>query len=327
MSRHAGPRHGPETLAARVRSAALPWPSLDWLNAKTVAGLIVALTLAFLGAISLMLRDIGSYARRKIDFPPVAQIDSAIAAAQERLNINSHDLVSKVELGTLYLEKGKESFPEGINELEEARDLGALDPRIFYCLGIMYQEVGLYDYALEEFRRFLRHYPDDKEIRLLEAKLLYRQGLYKEAVAEYERLKFHFPNDSLVEENLGLSLWAAKSTEQAIKSFNQLRSMDPVSARRAEFYLGQIAFEQGQFDQALDHFLRSQALGPIVGIPAAKLNSALAAAYQKLGRIDEARSSWQLVLQETPEDGQAKAALRDLNRRYPPRRKDIAKKS
>src|SRR5581483_7669885 len=115
---------------------------LDWLSRRPV-GVAAALGAAFLFAVWLAARPSASFTRRKIDFPAPPKLDAAIAAAQERLKADPQDLPALVELGTLHFQKGKDSYPDAINELEEARDLGALDARVFYCLGVMYQEVGL----------------------------------------------------------------------------------------------------------------------------------------------------------------------------------------
>jgi tetratricopeptide (TPR) repeat protein len=278
-------------------------------------------------AAAFVLRPADSFSRHKIEFQPASKIDSSLAAAQDRLRVDPQDLAALVDLGSLQFQKGKEFYPDAINALEEARDLGALDPRIFYCLGIMYQEVGLYPFALDEYKRYLRHYPNDRDIRMLEAKLLYKQGRYLEAVSEYERLKYRYPKDGLIEENLGLSLWGAKAVDRAAESFNLLKSSkDENQAKRAEFYLGEIALAQDQAQAALDHFLacRPQAASPSFGVAPYQVDAALAAAYEKLGRSDEAKASWQKVLTESPDDAaskQAKAALRGHPRRSAKKRR------
>jgi tetratricopeptide (TPR) repeat protein len=191
-----------------------------------------------------------------------------------------------------------------------------MDPRIFYCLGIMYQEEGLYPFALTEYQRFLRHYPEDKEIRMLAAKLYYRMGMFPEAVGEYERLKFNNPSDPLVEENFGLSLWGAKQSDRAIASFTTLKTYGGDFERRAEFYLGQLALEAGKFDEAADHFGRT-AVGtaPLPGIPDERVYTDLGMALQKLSRWDEAKTAWEAVLKADPKDPKAQAALREVTRR------------
>jgi tetratricopeptide (TPR) repeat protein len=311
-----------EDLVVRIKPPRVPGHfGLSWLSSKAAVIVVLAAGAVFVGVMYLLLQDAGSFSRRRIEFPPLPQLNTAIAAAQERLKTNPQDITTLVELGTLHFEKGKEFYPDAINELEEARELGALDPRIFYCLGIMYQEVGLYSFALEEYKRFLRHYPDDKEIRMLEAKLLYKQGNFPDAINEFERLKFQYPGDTLIEENLGLSLWAAKSADRAAESFNQLRSAGGDQGRRAEYYLGQIAFEQGKFADALTHYQEAQkgAEAGGWGIPADQLDFALASTYQKLGQFVMAKPLWEKVVAETNGDAKnkAKKALQETVRRIP----------
>ena len=301
----------------RLKPVRSPW-SLGggaWLNARTIPWLAaVSITLLF-GALWFVLRA-KPLPRRRVDFPAPPQLNSQISTAQDRLKANPQDISALVELGTLLFEKGKDSYVDAISDLEEARDLGALDPRIFYCLGIMYQDEGLYPFALTEYQRFLRHYPEDKEIRLLAAKLYYRMGLFPEAVGEYERLKFTSPADPLVEENLGLSLWGAKLMDRALGSFDQLKTYGGDFGRRAEFYKGQIALEAGKYQEAADHFAQcGVAASPLPGIPDERVYTGLGMALQKLSRWDEAKAAWEAVLKAAPKDPKARAALREVDRR------------
>jgi tetratricopeptide (TPR) repeat protein len=250
------------------------------------------------------------------------QIEAAIAAVQVRLSANPQDIAALVELGMLHFESGAPAYPDAVNEFEEARRLGSLDSRLFYCLGVMYQELGLYPFALEEYQKHLRNFPEDKEVRMLAAKLCYRQGDYETAVKEYERLRYRDPKDPLITENLGLSLWGAKLTDRAVECFQALKAAGGLPARRAQFYLGQMAFEAGRFQEALDLMQRSlpAANEPDFGLPKDRMCAAVAMAWQKLGRPAEARDAWQGVLKLTPNDAKALAALRDLNRRFPQKR-------
>lgn len=325
MTHRAAEEHAPEH--PRLRTVKNPWHlGGSWLNARTLswaAGLSIAVLFS---ALWFMLRE-KPLPRRRVDFPPPPQLNAQVSSAQERLKANPQDISALVELGTLLFEKGKDSYVDAINDLEEARDLGALDPRIFYCLGIMYQEEGLYPFALTEYQRFLRHYPEDKEIRMLAAKLYYRMGMFPEAVGEYERLKFVNPSDPLVEENLGLSLWGAKLMDRAEGSFGQLKTYGGDFNRRAEFYLGQIALEAGKFQEAADHFAQcGVASAPLPGIPDERVYTGQAMALQKLGRYDEAKSAWEAVLKAAPKDPKAQSALREVVRRLGAARRAAKKK-
>jgi tetratricopeptide (TPR) repeat protein len=285
----------------------------SWLDPRTVM-IAAAVSIAMLfAALWLMVRE-KPIPRRRADVAPAPQIANRVAAAQERLKANPQDIAALVDLGTLLFEKGKPSYVEAIGALEEARDLGALDPRIFYCLGIMYQEEGLYPFALTEYKRFLRHYPEDKEVRMLTAKLYYRMGLFNDAVGEYERLKFQDPGDPIVEENLGLSLWGAKLVDRAAGSFGALKSVGGEFARRADFYLGQIALEAGKTQEAYDHFVLVGE-GELSGLEPERAPTGLGMAAQKLGKWEEARVAWERALKAAPGDVKAAAALREATRR------------
>ncbi|MCR4297068.1 MAG: hypothetical protein NUW21_16170 [Elusimicrobia bacterium] len=299
---------------ARLKPVKSPWALAGgWLSPRAVAVTAGLSIVVLFGVLTFLLRE-KPLPKRRADFPPPPQVAAQIAAAQERLKADPQDISALVELGTLKFEKGREFYVEAIGDLEEARELGALDPRIFYCLGIMYQEEGLNPFALTEYKRFLRHYPEDKEVRMLTAKLYYRMGLFRDAVGEYERLKFQDPSDPLIEENLGLSLWGGKLVDRAEGSFAQLKSAGGDFARRAEFYLGQIALESGKFQEAYDHFVAVGA-GALPGLDPQRAPTGLAMAAQKLGKWEEARAAWELTLKAAPGDAKATAALREAKRR------------
>jgi|GEM_PF-1219729 len=301
---------------ARVKPVKGPWRfGGSWLNARVVAAAAAVAIAALFGGLWWSLRE-RPMPRRRVDFPPPPQLEDQISSAQERLKVNPQDISALVELGTLLFQKGKDSYIDAIGDLEEARDLGALDPRVFYCLGIMYQEEGLYPFSLTEYRRFLRHYPEDKEVRMLAAKLEYRMGMFKDAVDDYDRLKIASPSDPIVEENLGLSLWGDKEMDRAAGSFDALKAYGGDFARRAEFYKGQISLEDGRYQDAADHFAQCHLeAGPIPELPDERVYTGLAMADQKLGRWEEAKAAWEKVVAATPKDLKAQAALRTATTR------------
>ncbi len=314
----AGPHGARPTV--RIHPSRSVWHSLiGWLESPWawLAFLVLLCALLYFGFMRLP-RPF----RPRADFPVRPQIESAIASAQVRLAANPQDFTALVDLGMLHFANGVQTYPDAVNELEEARRLGSLDSRLFYCLGVMYQELGLYPFALEEYQKHLRSFPDDKEVRMLAAKLCYHQGDYEAAVKEYERLRYHDPNDPLIIENLGLSLWGAKLTERAMECFEALKVAGGLPSRRAQFYLGQMAFEAGRFQEALALMQRGLPADdqPDFGIPKDRMHAAVAMAWQKLNHPVEARDAWQRVLKLVPNDAKALAALRDLNRRSPQKR-------
>jgi Flp pilus assembly protein TadD len=302
-------RHALEE-AIRVRAArALPWLQQP---AAWVVLLIAAVALG--GGLWWALSSRDPFPRPRENAKP-PQVEAALERVQERLREDPQDIEALVEFGTLSFERGRDFYPDAVNALEEARDLGALDARVFYCLGVMYQELGLYPFAVTEYRRFLRNHSKDKEVRLRLAKLLYRNGSFQEAVSEYERLKYDSPGDKLIEENLGLSLWSAKSPERASEVFSGLKAAGGEIARRADYYLGQLALERGEHALAAEHLQGVKPEEAELGLPPEQVYAALGAALQKLDRVDEAKEAWNAVLRLVPGDTKATAALRQLNRK------------
>jgi len=321
-----GASPGPQLATAKPVSRIQPlrpvWPILSWRNSPQAWGVFLVALAAAGALLHFGLLRPHKPVRPPLDLHARPQIDSALAAAQLRVAANPQDLAALVELGLLHFEKGAQTYPEAVNEFEEARRLGAMDARIFYGLGVMYQELGLYPFALEEYGKYLRNYPEDQEVRLLAAKLYYRQGDFAAAVREYERLRYRYPDDLLITENLGLSLWQQKLTDRAIECFKALQAAGGLPARRAQFFLGQIAFEAGRWPEALGLMQRSLPGDgePDFGIPRERMYASVAMVCQKLDQPQEAREAWQRVLTLTPNDAKARTALRDLNRRFPARK-------
>ncbi len=312
---------GDAEVAARIKAVRARTGALSRLGSRAVWGALLAACVLVAGVVRWSSRRDWTARSAPAPMAPV-RLETALAAAQERLKGDPQDIAALIELGTLQYQRGRAAYPEAINALEEARDLGALDSRIFFHLGVMYQELGLYPFALEEYRRYLRNHPDDEETRLLLAKLLHRQGGYAEAVVEYERLKFHHPADDLIDENLGLSLQGAKQADRAVEVFSALKSRGGEAAKRADFYLGQLAFDKGDYPKAVEHILLSLALGgSLEGIAPEKVHAQLGLAYQKLGQAEAARDAWRKVLSHAPGDAKALAALKELDRRFPPAKK------
>lgn len=308
--------------AARHHETRRRAPGAAWSSPLGAILLVGALTAAAAGALFWTFSDRGPTAHKPVNVPATPQIEAAINASQGRLSENSQDIAAMVQLGILHFEKGEDFYIDAANELEEARDLGAQDTRIFYCLGVIYQKFGLYNFAMEEYRRFLRNHPEDRETRMLLAFLLYQQGRYSDAVSEYERLKFHFPKDALIEENMALSLQAAKLHDRAAESFKTLMTFGPAAALRARLHLGEMDYERGRYAPALENFklvavgLQDGTLKPD-DVSAEKIYALLAATYRGLNLPEESRSAWRKVLEVVPGDPKANAALKELNRRFP----------
>ncbi|MHB2026742.1 MAG: tetratricopeptide repeat protein [Elusimicrobiota bacterium] len=288
----------------------------------------VFLALIFCGGWILVRKLKAAGSDSGILIPAPRRLDDAIANVQEKLNKEPDNLRAMTKLGLLEYLKGPQAYPKAINDLEDSWNMGALDPRIFYCLGEMYQQLGLYPFALEEYDRYLRNKPKDESVALLEAKILYQTGRYAQAVARYQKLEVAHPQNPIIAENLALSLWKMKQTDQALSEISRMASLGPVAAQRAAFDSAQIAYQAGRYQDALEEFLKAQ---PVVGdgptdIPAVDFYRLLARTNQKLGRLEDARNAWAQVLLRLPKDRTALRQARALKRRIAVKRRHKARR-
>lgn len=300
---------------ARVRPPRGPFLGKAWLTPRNVAYAAGAAIAVLFIALGFAFRGRPMPRRAAVGSVPAKRVESRITSAQDKLKADPQNIGALVELGVALFERGGEHYVDALAALEEARQLGSLDPRIFYCLGVMYQEEGLFPFALEEYKKHLRHFPEDKEVRLLAGKLYYKLGLFNEAVQEFERLKFTDPDDPMIEENLGLALLSAKHADRAKSSFEALLGKGGDYGRRANFYLGQMSLEGGDFAAAAERFSAAAAGGDLPDVPAERLYAGLGMSMQKVGRLEEAKAAWESALKAAPGDAKARAALREVERR------------
>lgn len=288
----------------------------EW-NRETFASAAIAAVISAL-LVGLVIRT-GSkqhpFPKRPSQFLEARSIEERLAELRSRLDKDPHDVAALTEAGILNFQKGKDHYTEALNQLHDARKHGAVDPRIFYYMGVMYQEEGLYPFALEEYRRYLRHYPKDKEIRLLTAKLLYQSGQFIEAVEQFRALAAVHQRDPIISENLALSLWRSKQVDEAKRVFDELKSYGPMESRRASFFLGKIHMEAGDYKSAMRDFtLLAGPDGPgeLPGIEPFEIHSSIAAVYEKVKLYKESKDHWEKALAINPEDRTAKSSLRSV---------------
>lgn len=203
----------------------------------------------------------GFFPRTQAEFLDAGQLDRRLAALEERLKTNSSDIQALFESGLLKFQKGPASYVDAIADLETARTKGLSDIRTFYYLGQMYQATGLYDFALQEYERFLNNRPEDFEVRMLMAKLLYASGKYPQAVREYDNLNVRYPGNPVVLENLALSRF--RNGQEWRPLLESMRVLGPEAVYRSDYVQARIDYENKDYAAA----------APLLGRAAAELKS------------------------------------------------------
>ncbi|HNT98887.1 MAG TPA: tetratricopeptide repeat protein, partial [Elusimicrobiales bacterium] len=183
--------------------------------------------------------------------------------------------------------------------------------RLFYYLGSVYQGLGLYDFAAEEYRRYLNNKPGDLEVRLSLAKLSYQKGDYAAAEDAFSGLAEERPRDPVVLENLALASW--KNGGAWAAPLAGLRELGGTPAARADLVEGLINHASG------DHARAAELLARAAGSPAAvpdrtELLRKLADSRRRLKDEAGAAAALRELLALSPGDKEAASLLPRLER-------------
>ncbi|MBI3291201.1 MAG: tetratricopeptide repeat protein [Elusimicrobia bacterium] len=258
----------------------------------------------------LSVRSQRAFPRKAADFPFIHRIDQVITKAQEQLTHDPEDLQALTRLAVARFAQGPEHYLEALNVLERARRLGAIDLPLFYYAGVMYEQLALPEYALLEYMKFLRHVPQDFEVRLRAGNLHLKLKQVDQALAQYRTLQRLHPHDPILEFNLALAYQEKGMTAEALRTLTRLyqrtHQLPPVGFYR----LGQLWEQSGDWRQAVAAYQKALQLQP-KDIP---VMEALARAYLHEGDGTAARALWQEILIIEPKHRGAKLQLASLKK-------------
>ena len=196
------------------------------------------------------------------------------------------------------------------------------DPEVMFLAVHVFNEL-----SLRNAKELMESAPDSPLVVELNAENFEKQGELAKAIAEYRILLQRTPEKPGIHYRIGgliLSLPATETTSaEARTEFEQELKVNPQNAA-AEYYLGELARQQDQLEEAIQHFSRSTQLFPEFaeaygGLGRALLDSgkaaeavaplessvklapenptthlSLATAYQRLGRKDDAAREFAL---------------------------------
>ncbi len=203
------------------------------------------------------------FPRTPREFMQSARAERRLEELGKVLAENPDDINALSESGRLKFQLGPARYIEAIADLERARKLGLADARTFYYLGSMYQAVGLYDFAAQEYRKFLNNFPKDAEVRMLLAKLCFSAGDYPGAVAEYEKLLADGDRDPVLLENLVVAL--QKNGRDYSAPLSELRELGGSGAFLADYAEGRIKYELKDYKGAQELLKKAAAAAPSAG--------------------------------------------------------------
>ncbi len=215
------------------------------------------------------------------------QAEGTIRSTKSYLESHPEDFNAWSSLGIAYYYKGPESYADGINALEKARALGATSEALFYYAGVMYEALGLPDYASNELAKYLRHHPDDYETQVRLANLLSREKKTEEAYKMYQALTKRWRGDPTMWFNFGIVSKEKGDLDGALLCFTRAKDLAKVLPEGGYFEEGEIQRLKGSDDQAIPLYNEELTLHPEY-LPAL---TALEAAQRRKSMWKEARET------------------------------------
>jgi len=191
-----------------------------------------------------------------------AEADARISAAKSAVADNPEDIKGWSDLAIGYYQKGPDGYVDGLNALEKAETLGSTDETLFYYAGVMYDALGLPDYAINEFRKFLRYFPDHYESLVRLANVYFRMGRYDEADQLYRQVLKQWPKDPTVWFNFAVVAVKKGKLDEARAALERVHSLAGQLPAGGYFQEGEIARLKGNEDAALSLYAQEYQRNP-----------------------------------------------------------------
>ena len=168
-----------------------------------------------------------------------------------------------------------------------------------FNLGVLYEQEGDLDRAIEEYRATTATGIQDPRVYLNLGNSLARTGRLDEARQEYREVLRMAPDyGPAVRSNLGILAAQEGDWREAIRQWEECRATEPDN-RGALLGLGSAYLSVGRFDDAILVLRRAIALG---FRPEAPIRRSLAVAYLESGLLEDAAAEGEAALRFAPSD-------------------------
>lgn len=192
--------------------------------------------------------------------PQEAEVEAS--SAKSYLTSNPEDFNAWSELAIADYYRGPNFYADALNALDRARALGATSESLFYYAGVMYEALGLPDYAANELSKYLRHYPEDYETQVRLANLLAQEKKTEDAYKLYQALSKRWPHDPTLWFNFGMVSKDKGDLDGALSCFHHVLELTKQMPEGGFYQEGEIARLKNNEDEAMRLYQQELSLHP-----------------------------------------------------------------
>jgi tetratricopeptide (TPR) repeat protein len=266
---------------------------------------ILAIIVIIIGLFVFLQQKKENLIKNPSQYLPVKTLDKIILENRLKIEDNPEDIFAYIESGIANYQKGKDCYPEGINQFQKALKLGAVDIRILFYLSIMYDELNLTDKAFNYYEKFLRNRPGDVYIRLRYGNLYFKLHRYDSATEQYEIASSVEPKNQTAIINLALSYKARDMYDEAINKFKQAQNLKKPLSSEILMKIAETYFIKNDFINAKTYYEKTVSKKQD-SVPALM---GLGETYLKLNQKEEAKKYFQKVINIDATNSKAKKYL------------------
>ncbi|MDD5686797.1 MAG: tetratricopeptide repeat protein [Elusimicrobia bacterium] len=223
---------------------------------------------------------------------PAEKLNKIILTTRTKIEENPEDIFSYIENGIANYQKGKEFYSEAINQLQKAQKLGAVDIRVPFYLGIMYDELSLTDKAFSCYEKFLRNRSKDVYIRMRYGNLYFRLNRYDSASEQYEIAAALEPKNQIAIINLALTYKARDMYDESIEKFKLASSLKAPLSPEILMKIAELYFVKKDFTNAGIYYKKVLEKKPDSAAALLELGET----YLGLNQKEEAKKCFQKVI-------------------------------
>ncbi len=238
-----------------------------------------------------------SAVERNIDLASKGRCEEALPLLKKSMaRITEKQVKYKALMATVRCGMSQKEDRTTVNALLDLKRDFPEDPQVLYMTSQVFLEIA--ERASQELTSVA---PNSYQTKELQAETLESQEKWADAAAIYRKILEENPSLRGIHYRLGRAALSQPdsptSAEDAKKEFAAELAIDPVNAA-AEFWLGELARRDGQWDEAISHFASAAKINPKFADAVLSLGTALNSA----GKFSEAIPQLEKYIKMAPDD-------------------------